>query len=277
MTADSALIAELLSSAQSVAREAGNLIREGRAAAEITATKSSGVDIVTQMDVASERLIRERLSELRPHDGVLGEEGDDRHGTSGVTWVVDPIDGTVNYLYGLPHFAVSIAAVEGEPRTRTWRALAGAVFDGSGRMWAAGRGLGATLDGVTLRRGAAAPLETSLVGTGFQYVARRRAVQGAIVAELLPQVRDIRRLGAAAVDLCLVAAGHLDAYYEHGLNAWDLAAGALIAQEAGVRVAGIDGGAPDEHLTIAAHPDVWDALRDALVRAGADHPFDALE
>ncbi len=111
---------------------------------------------------------------------------------------------------------------------------------------------------------------------GFQYVAERRAIQGAIVTAMLPQVRDIRRFGAAALDLCLVAAGQLDAYYEHGLNAWDLAAGALIASEAGVRVAGIDGGPPDEHLTIAAHPDLWDELRDALVTAGADHPFDAL-
>ena len=221
--------------------------------------------------------MRERIAQLRPHDGVLGEEGEDTPGTSGITWVLDPIDGTVNYLYGLPQYGVSVAAVYGPPRTREWTALAGAVFDGSGRLWSAGAGHGAWLDGEHISRAEAAPpLSHTLLGTGFQYVADRRAVQGAIVAALLPQVRDIRRLGAAALDLCLVAAGQLDAYYEHGLNAWDLAAGALIATEAGVRVAGIDGGAPDEHLTIAAHPDVWEQLRDALVSAGADHPFDAL-
>jgi len=182
----------------------------------------------------------------------------------------------VNYLYGLSSFAVSVAAVTGTARTHEWTALAGAVYDGHGRMWSAARGHGATLDGSPLPRPEAAPLSQTLLGTGFQYIADRREIQGRIVTALLPQVRDIRRLGAAAVDLCLVAAGHLDAYYEHGLNAWDLAAGALIATEAGVRVAGIDGGPPDEHLTIAAHPDVWQDLRDALVSAGAAQPFDAL-
>lgn len=228
------------------------------------------------MDLACERLIRERLAQLRPDDGILGEEGETHHGSSGITWIVDPIDGTVNYLYGLPHFGVSIAAVQGEPSTHTWTALVGVVFDGSERMWSAALGRGADVDGVPLHRYEPAPLALTLLGTGFQYVAERRAAQGRIVAQLLPHVRDIRRLGAAAIDLCLVAAGNLDAYYEHGLNAWDLAAGALIASEAGVRVAGIDGGAPDEHLTIAAHPRVWDDLRDALVTAGADYPFDAL-
>lgn len=273
---DAELVTELLAVARGLAVEAGQFIAEGRRGAHVTATKSSGVDIVTQMDLASERLLRERISQLRPDDGVLGEEGDDIPGTSGVTWVLDPIDGTVNYLYGLPSYAVSVAAVTGPPRTHEWTALAGAVFDGAGRLWSAGLGQGASVDGEPLRRTDAAPLSETLLGTGFQYVAARRSIQGAIVAAMLPQVRDIRRLGAAAVDLCLVAAGHLDAYYEHGLNAWDLAAGALIASEAGVRVAGIDGGAPDEHLTIAAHPDVWEQLRDALVSAGADHRFDAL-
>lgn len=270
------LVDDLLTTARTVAREAGELVIDGRRSAQVTGTKSSAVDVVTQMDLAAETLIRERLADLRPGDGILGEEGADVRGTSGITWVVDPIDGTVNYLYGLPHFGVSIAAVSGAPRTREWTALAGAVFDGSGRMWSAGLGKGATVDGVPLVREAPAPLAQTLVGTGFQYVAARRAIQGRIVAEMLPRVRDVRRLGAAAIDLCLVAAGTLDAYYEHGLNAWDLAAGSLIASEAGVMVAGIDGDAPDEHLTIAAHPGVWHEFRDALVTAGADHPFDAL-
>jgi len=276
MTNEPATVAALLETAKTLAQEVGEFIIDGRRTAHVTATKSSGVDIVTQMDLAAERLLRERIMQLRPGDGVLGEEGEDVHGESGITWVLDPIDGTVNYLYGLQSFGVSVAAVAGPARTREWDALAGAVYDGAGRLWSAGAGQGAWLDGQRIERRDAPPLAQTLLGTGFQYVAERRALQGAIVSQMLPQVRDIRRLGAAAVDLCLVAAGHLDAYYEHGLNAWDIAAGTLIAQEAGVRVAGIDGGAPDEHLTIAAHPAVWSELRDALVSAGADHPFDAL-
>jgi myo-inositol-1(or 4)-monophosphatase len=276
MSHEPAAVSSLLETARTLAREVGEFIIEGRRAAHVTATKSSGVDIVTQMDLAAERMLRERITALRPDDGVLGEEGEDVHGDSGITWVLDPIDGTVNYLYGLPSFGVSVAAVSGPPRTREWEALAGAVYDGSGRLWSAASGQGAWMDGTRLQRTAAPPLAQTLLGTGFQYIAERRALQGAIVTQLLPQVRDIRRLGAAAVDLCLVAAGNLDAYYEHGLNAWDIAAGALIASEAGVKVASLDGGAPDEHLTIAAHPAVWNELRDALVSAGADHPFDAL-
>jgi len=275
MTHDPALIAELVETAKSLAREAGQLIIEGRSAAEVTATKSSSVDIVTQMDLAAESLLRERIAQLRPHDGILGEEGNDVAGTSGITWVIDPIDGTVNYLYGLPHFAVSVAAVWGPATTTQWTTLAGAIFDGSGRLWSAGMGMGADCDGRRLERGDGAPLSRSLVGTGFQYVAERRALQGEVVAKLLPHVRDIRRLGAAAVDLCLVAAGQLDAYYEHGLNAWDIAAGTLIASEAGMKVAGKHGGPATEGLIIAAAPNVWDELHKLLTAAGALDLFDA--
>ncbi|MGC4174129.1 inositol monophosphatase family protein [Demequina sp.] len=268
---------ELLKIARTLATEAGELITKRVDSAKVTATKSSGVDIVTQMDLAAESLLRARIAQLRPDDAILGEEGDDTPGTSGITWVLDPIDGTVNYLYGLPTFGVSVAAVSGPARTHEWTALAGAVYDGSGRLWSAGAGLGAWCDGERLERTESAPLESTLLGTGFQYIAERRAIQGQIVARMLPQVRDIRRMGAAAIDLCHVAAGKLDAYYEHGLNAWDLAAGALIAQEAGVMVAGIDAGPPDEHLTIAAHPDSWPQVRDALEAAGARDPFAALK
>lgn len=272
MTHDSA---DLMTTARALAREAGELIATLRSDAHVTATKSSGVDIVTQADIASESFLCRRIAQLRPGDGVLGEEGEDVATTSGITWIIDPIDGTVNFLYGLPSYGVSVAAVVGAPRPHEWTTLAAAVFDGSGRLWSAARGLGAWCDGETLRRHRGAPLAETLVGTGFQYIAERRAAQGQIVAKLLPQVRDIRRLGAAAVDLCLTAGGHLDAYYEHGLHTWDFAAGALIASEAGLKVAGIDGGAPDEHLVIAAHPDTWGDLRDALVAAGAREPFDA--
>lgn len=258
-----------------LAKEAGQLIIEGRSTAEVAATKSSHIDIVTQMDIAAERLLRQRIAELRPDDAILGEEGVDTPGTSGVTWVLDPIDGTVNYLYGIPHFAVSVAAVTGDVRAGDWTRLAGAVYDGEGHEWKAALGHGAFRNGQRLQRTGGAALSSTLLATGFQYVASRRTAQGNIVAQMLGQVRDIRRLGAASVDLCLVAAGTIDAYYEHGLHPWDFAAGALIATEAGVKVAGIDGGEPDSHLTIAAMPDVWDELRDALVAAGARQPWDS--
>ena len=237
-------------------------------------TKSSDVDIVTQMDVASETLLRERIAQWRPDDAILGEEGDDKPGTSGITWVLDPIDGTVNYLYGIPHYAVSVAAVTGDVRSGRWTRLAGAVFDAEGVEWAAALGHGSYRNGVRLVRDGGPGLSGTLLGTGFQYVAERRLVQGQIVAQMLGQVRDIRRLGSAAVDLCLAAAGTLDAYYEHGLHPWDFAAGALVASEAGLRVAGIDGGDPDSHLLIAAIPAVWEELRDALETAGARQPWD---
>ncbi|WP_084103542.1 inositol monophosphatase family protein [Demequina sp. NBRC 110056] len=266
---------DLLAIARMLAAETGRLIIDGRADAEVSATKSSDIDIVTQMDVAAEEHLRARLAELRPHDAVLGEEGETREGTSGVTWVLDPIDGTVNYLYGLPHFAVSVAAVTGSPTPTEWTVRAGAVCDGSGVLWSAARGRGAWRDGAELRRAEGPPLSQTLLATGFQYVAERREIQGRIVAEMLGSVRDIRRLGAAAVDLCLVAAGSLDAYYEHGLRPWDFAAASLIAREAGVRVAGLDGGPADERLVIAAMPDRWDEVRDALIAAGADRTWDA--
>ncbi|WP_062133475.1 inositol monophosphatase family protein [Demequina aestuarii] len=265
----------LMSVARALAQEAATLVIAGRADAAVAATKSSPIDIVTQMDLNAERLLRQRLSELRPDDAILGEEGDDVQGASGITWVLDPIDGTVNYLYGLPHFAVSVAAVSGEPTPQTWTPLAGAVCDGSGVVWSASRGGGAWRDSQSLRRTSAPTLDSTLLGTGFQYVAERRVRQGEIVTGMLGRVRDIRRLGAAAVDLCLVAAGQLDAYYEHGLHPWDFAAAALIAQEAGVRVAGIDGGPPDGRLTIAAMPDVWNELAEALIEAGADRTWAA--
>lgn len=261
--------------ARELAAETGELIARGRSQAEVSATKSSPIDIVTQMDVAAEAHLRARLEQLRPDDAILGEEGDAKPGTSGTTWVLDPIDGTVNYLYGLPFFAVSVAAVAGEPSPLTWKPLAGAVHDGTGVTWSAYRAGGAFRDGEPLVRTTTPTLDGALLGTGFQYQASRRERQGQIVAQLLGQVRDIRRLGAAAVDLCLVAAGQLDAFYEHGLNAWDFAAGALIASEAGVRVAGIDGGPATERLTIAAMPDLWDTLRDAIIAAGGEHTWDA--
>lgn len=227
--------AELMALAERIAREAGDLIREAaRGVVAVADTKSSGVDLVTEVDRAAEALVRRRLAEARPQDAVLGEEEAARPGTSGLTWVVDPIDGTTNFVYGLADFSVSIAVVSGEPDPASWTLLAAAVHaPATGRTWTAGRGLGSFADGVALRLGEPAPLARSLAGTGFAYTADRRAAQAQLLTVVLPQVRDIRRLGSAAIDLCLVAEGRLDFFYEHHLNPWDMAGGALVLLEAG--------------------------------------------
>ncbi|MEZ0447786.1 inositol monophosphatase family protein [Cellulomonas sp. ICMP 17802] len=249
-------VRRLVEVAELLAREAGALILDGRRRhVSVAATKSSAQDVVTAMDLASEALLRRRLAELRPDDGILGEEEGFQAGSSGVTWVVDPIDGTVNYLYGLPAYAVSVAAVVGPPEPATWTALAGCVHaPEDGRVFTAGRGLGARLEGRTLRVNPARPLIDSLLGTGFGYTATRRRSQARIVAELLPRVRDIRRVGSAALDLCTLAAGGLDLYYERGLQPWDMAAGALVAQEAGAQVTGLRGHPAQEAMTVAGPP-----------------------
>ncbi len=262
---------DLLDLARSIAVEAGELAaRRRREGVEITDRKSSPTDVVTAADREVERLIRARLADARPDDGVLGEEDGEAAGRSGQTWVVDPIDGTTNYLYGVPHYAVSIAVVEGDPDPRTWTALAGCVHNpATGELFAAARGEGATLDGRPIRARDTTDLAQALVATGFAYSAETRARQGALVARLLPVVRDIRRLGTASADLCWVACGRLDAFFEAGLNPWDHAAGALVAAEAGAVVAGAEGGAADRDLVFAAAPGIAGALRVAISEAGA--------
>lgn len=269
MTDSKATPAELLTIAQQLASEAGELVRTGRATAQVTAVKSASTDIVTQMDQAAETLILRRLKELRPDDSVLGEEGAAVVGQSGITWIVDPIDGTVNYLYGIEHYGVSIAAVAGPPVPGKWRPLAGAVFEGDGTLWSAAAGLGAWRDGVPIAIRTQGPdLAHTLLATGFQYQASVRTAQAEVVSKLIGQVRDIRRIGAASLDLCRVAAGELDAYYEHGLNPWDYAAGELICLEAGIRVGGVGGGAASPELLVAAVPSVWEDLHGAIEQAG---------
>ncbi|HEY2207548.1 MAG TPA: inositol monophosphatase family protein [Pseudonocardia sp.] len=229
-------------------------------------TKSSRTDVVTAADTAAERLLRTRLAAERPGEPVLGEEaGRDRSPAPGeLCWVVDPIDGTVNYLYGYPWYAVSVAV------TRDGGALAGAVVEpSSGRVWSAALGHGATVDGAPLRVSAADRLDLALIGTGFSYDAERRGRQGALAAALLTRVRDIRRAGSAALDLCAVAAGWLDGYYEHGINPWDWAAGALIATEAGAVVRPPDPDAPYGEAMLAAAPGVADGLGALLTELGA--------
>ncbi len=250
--------AELLALAVDTAREAADLVSRGRGSAgEHVDVKSSSVDVVTAVDKASERLIVDRLLAARPDDAVLGEEGASHQGGSGVRWVVDPIDGTVNFLYGLPAYAVSIAAeVDGV-------AGAGVVLNvATGDLFTATSGGGAWLstparpDPVRLRGSAPSSLEQTLVGTGFGYQQEQRRAQGAVVAALLPRVRDIRRFGSSALDLCAAAAGRIDAYYELHLNPWDHAAGALVAAEAGLMVAGLPGRPFAEPMAIVAAPSI---------------------
>ncbi|MBN9612299.1 MAG: inositol monophosphatase, partial [Actinobacteria bacterium] len=230
------------------------------AGVDVAATKSSATDVVTAADREAERLLAAGLRELRPDDGILGEEGASVEGSTGITWVVDPIDGTVNYLYQLPAYAVSVAATvaDGAPGTMAdgRRAVAGAVYlPVTDELFTARHGGGAALNGAPLSGPVEAELGAALVATGFGYTVERRTEQAEVVRQLIPRVRDIRRMGSAATDLCLLAAGRLDAYYERGLQPWDYAAGALIAREAGAVLLGREGGSPaGELMLIAAAP-----------------------
>lgn len=257
---------ELLDLARTIALEAGELAaRRRREGVEVAATKSSIVDVVTAADREVEELIRTRITAARPQDAILGEEGGSTGGTSGISWVVDPIDGTVNYLYGMPHYAISIAVVEGEPDPAEWTGLAGVVVNPAiGEVYTATRGGGAFLGDQPLRVADAVPLEQALVATGFGYDAALRGRQGAVAAQLLPQVRDIRRLGTASLDLANVASGRSNAYYEIGLNPWDLGAGELIAHEAGAVVKGWGADRPSSGFLLAGHPDVVAPLEELL-------------
>jgi myo-inositol-1(or 4)-monophosphatase len=255
----------LVELAGDAARRAVRLLLDGMGRARATVeTKSSTTDMVTEMDRASERLIVSTLLAERPDDGIVAEEGSARAGTSGLRWVIDPLDGTTNYLYGHPGWAVSIAA-EGATGV-----VAGVVADGvHGELFTAVRGGGARCDGTPIACSDRADLARALVGTGFGYDPERRRAQGEVVARLLPRVRDIRRMGAAAVDLCSVACGRLDAYFERGLSWWDLAAGGLIAAEAGATVSAIDGGPVEPGSVLAAAPPLATPLRDLLCSLGA--------
>ncbi|GCD42477.1 inositol monophosphatase family protein [Streptomyces paromomycinus] len=258
---------ELLGLALEAARRAGELLRDGRPAdLGVAATKSSPIDVVTEMDIASEKLITGFLAEHRPDDGFLGEEGASVAGSSGVRWVIDPVDGTVNYLYGLPSWAVSIAA------EKDGEAVVGVVAAPMrGETYHAVLGGGAFRNGEPVRCRPAPPLSQALIGTGFAYLSERRAAQAEVLRTLLPQVRDIRRGGSAAIDLCDVACGRLDGYYERGLNPWDMAAGALIAREAGAPTGGRPGEPASNDLVVAASPDVFATLQPLLEELGAWH------
>ena len=278
----------LLDLACEVAVAAGRLLIGSGGRPEVVATKSSPTDVVTEADQAAEALIRGLIGEKRPGDRILGEEGGETgDGTGGrgvpsdVRWIVDPLDGTVNYLYGLPDWAVSVAAeVNGT-------VVAGAVFvPRRDELYSARLGHGAWLSSgaldwrgedtgspVRLACNRDVPLAQALVATGFGYAAGRRQVQGDVLRAVLPRVRDIRRGGSAAVDLCSVASGTVDAYYERGVNLWDIAAGGLIAAEAGAQVTGLQGRPPSPSMTLAAPPPLLGELHDLL--ASTDPERDA--
>jgi myo-inositol-1(or 4)-monophosphatase len=252
----------LLDIALDLAHEAGDLLLEGREGEVTTAaTKSSPTDVVTAMDAAAEDLVGRRLAERRPDDGLLAEEGSDRPSSCGIRWIVDPLDGTVNYLYRITHWCVSVAA-EDEAGV-----LVGVVHAPVlGMTWTAIRGSGAWRDGRRLRCSTQTDLAQSMLATGFGYEASRRARQAEVLARVLPHVRDVRRFGSAAIDLCHTAEGIVDVYYERGLNPWDRAAGGLIAQEAGVRVGGLDGRGAGVELVVATPPQLWEPLTALLAQ-----------
>jgi len=233
--------------------------------------KSTATDPVTEVDRQVEAEIVARLAEVRPDDGVVGEEGASRASRSGVEWVIDPIDGTVDFLYGIPGCNVSVAAaVDG-------RVVAGAVVDPlHGDTFAAARGHGATRNGRPIRGTEVTDPAHALIGTGFAYDPVERARQAEVLAGVLPRIRDIRRIGAAAIDLCWVACGRLDGYYERNLHAWDWAAGGLIAEEAGAVVAPLGGGAlPDllpDACVVAAGPGLHPSLITLIAEAGEPPP-----
>jgi len=243
-----------------IARNAGDLVYVGRRnGAGKVQTKSSATDMVTQWDTASEQLILKQLGQLRPNDSIVGEEGTQITGTSPFTWFVDPIDGTTNFLYNLSGYAVSIAACLGTDP------VAAAVFLPATReLFVAAKGQGAWLGSTPLHVSTCESIDRALIATGFSYSSSRRDAQGHRIARLLPRVRDIRRCGAAAADLCFVACGRIDAYFEEGLQLWDLAAGQLIASEAGAVVSSFSGGPIVPSEVLVATPRIHSALVSAL-------------
>ena len=256
---------ELLTLAIDIAKRAGELLLTRPVNLSVD-TKTSDIDIVTQMDRASEKLIVDAILAARPEDGIIGEEGSDRPSKSGYTWVIDPIDGTVNYLYGIPGWCISIAIKDSEGY------LVGVVHAPSFAMtWSARRGGGATCNGKPLRCNEPVALDRALIATGFAYDIERRKPQAEFIKELLPKIRDVRRMGACAVDICMAASGSVDAHFEAGVNEWDYAAAGLIASEAGARFAfkkGIWDG--EKYFVLTAGPSLFRALAEALAPHGYD-------
>ena len=263
MNAHDALATSLRELAAELATRAGRQVLAARRDGIVTAdTKSSATDIVTEHDRASEQLIVGALRAARPHDGIVGEEGTADEGTSGIHWLIDPIDGTTNFLYGLPGYAVSIAAADAEG------ALAGAVYvPATDELFVAARGQGATLNGATIHCSSTTEISQALLATGFSYHPELRRAHMRRLQHVIGEVRDIRRMGAAAPDLCYVAAGRLDAYFEEHLGPWDLAAGELIAREAGCVSGDLSGGPVRPAQVLVSNPTLFELIRALLVEA----------
>ena len=263
---------ELHDVAVKLAREAGELIVSRRAGhIEVASTKSSDVDVVTAVDKESEEFLYTRLRELRPGDGFLGEEGQVRESTTGITWVVDPIDGTVNFLYNIPHYAVSIAAVRGEPSPGLWQVEAGAVFNpATGELFHAARGEGSFLGERRLQISSPPPMNLAMLATGFAYSTAMRKEQVRILSQLIGEVRDIRRMGTASLDFAAVAAGRVDVYFERTLSPWDHAAGELLVTEAGGIITGIRDLPQGREGIFAGHPTLVKQLKARISEVGGD-------
>lgn len=255
-----------------LAREAGGLIVSRRAGhIRVQNTKSSDVDVVTAVDKESETFLFERLRELRPGDGFLGEEGKVVESSTGVTWVVDPIDGTVNFLYNIPHYAVSVAAVTGEPSPSSWQVEAGAIFNpATGEMFHAFRGGGAFFEEQRLQVAEPPPMKLALLATGFAYSSAMRREQVRILRHLIGEFRDIRRMGTASLDLAAVAAGRVDVYFERTLSPWDHAAGEVLVLEAGGVISGIRDLPHGREGIFAGHPKLVAQLKARISEVGGD-------
>jgi myo-inositol-1(or 4)-monophosphatase len=254
--------AELEQVAAATARTAAALVGSTYGRPRAVGEKSSPTDVVTETDLRAEELIRAQLGDATPRAGILGEEGESTERRARLQWVVDPLDGTVNFLYGVPLFGVSVAAaLDGE-------IVAGAVIDVlRGELFSAHRGGGARLDGEPLAVSGCALLPSALVTTGFSYKAALRDLQGAIAHRVLSRARDLRCFGSSALELCWVACARVDAYYQSDTAIWDISAGALIAAEAGARV---ELPCPEnDDLVIAATPEVFDDLAAVLQLAAA--------
>lgn len=256
---------ELLGIARSLAHRAGAVALQGRRLGlETVGTKSTLTDMVTEYDRACETIVFEGLRAERPSDSIVGEEGSRHEGNSGITWYVDPIDGTTNFLYDIPMWAVSIGASDAHGP------LVGVVFNPSANeTFSAIRGMGARLNGQPIRCNTDTVLATALIATGFSYSPESRVVQARRVARMIDRVRDIRRFGAAAIDMCYVACGRLDAYFEENLHPWDIAAGDLIAREAGCRTGDFSGGPIRPAETVTAGPSLFGPLTELIVHASS--------
>jgi myo-inositol-1(or 4)-monophosphatase len=267
---------ELRDLAVDVAQKAGaHVLARRQGHIDVAHTKSSVNDVVTEVDKESEQLIFQLLSAARPDDGFFGEEGQVGLSRSGITWVVDPIDGTVNFLYGIPHYAISIAAVMGPPHPAEWTVLAGVVFNpATGELFHAAKGVGSFLGSQRLSVAEPVPIENALWLTGFAYSEKYRRAQGELLASVIPLVRDIRRMGTASLDLAAIAAGRANVYFERTLSPWDHAAGELLVTEAGGVIRGFGEETPSREALFAGHPHMVEKFQQLVSANGGDVPLE---